>query len=351
MVRHGYSRDHREDRPQVLLVVATDAKGIPIPVEVLRGNRADSSTLPGLLVGLRRRLGMEKAVFVFDGGIRSFFNLEMLTEMELRYVTRANRGQLQELVEKLPRDRQPELWDRTEGMEVEKDGLRYVIAGGEWRAQRDRERREARISKAKLLLEEIKRNAHTDEDAVQLGSRVGRMLQRCKAHKYFRYGIDGKGRFWWKLDEKEIAKEQATDGWYLLETNLPAAEASAKEFLAHYKKLGEVEQAFCELKTYLEVRPVFHWRPDRVRNHVRICFLAYWMTARLAAEWSKLGVFEHVPALLRRLQSIRLGVLSVEGKPIVRLLSKIPRELNRLLEKRRLLPLFAQPPAWAASSQ
>ncbi|WP_018291810.1 transposase [Verrucomicrobium sp. 3C] len=145
-----------------------------------------------------------------------------------------------------------------------------------------------------------------------------------------------------------MPRSKATDGWYLLETNLPPTEASAKEVLAHYKSLGEVEQAFCELKSYLEVRPVFHWRPDRVRNHVRICFLAYWMTARLAAEWSKLGVVEHVPALLRRLQAIRLGVLSVEGKPIVRLLSKIPRELNRLLEKLRLLPLFAQPPAWAA---
>ena len=332
LARYGKARDHRDDRPQVLLAVATDAEGIPIHVEVLRGNRADSSTLPGLLVGLRRRLGIAKAAFVFDGGIRSFFNLEVLTGMELGYVTRANRAQLQELVEKLPRDRQPELWDRTEGMEVEKDGLRYVIAGGQWRAKRDRERREARIAKAKLLLEELKRKARKDEDAVRLGSRVGRMLERCKAHKYFRYGIDGRGRFWWKLHEEEIAKEQAIDGWYLLETNLPRAEASAKEVLAHYKRLAEVEAAFSELKSYLEVRPVFHWRPDRVRNHVRICFLSYWMTARLAAEWSKLGVFEHVSRLLRRLQSIRLGVLCVKGKPIVRLLSKIPRELNRILE-------------------
>ncbi|WP_142526156.1 IS1634 family transposase [Methylacidimicrobium cyclopophantes] len=347
LARYGYSRDHREERPQVILAVATDAEGIPIHVEVLRGNRADSTTLPGLLVTLRRRLGIAKAVFVFDGGIRSFFNLEVLTGMELGYVSWATRAQLQELVDKLPRDRQPEIWDRTEGMEVEKDGLRYVIAGGEWRAKRDRERREARIAKAKLLLEEFKRNARKGEDAVRLGSRVGRMLERCKAHKYFRYGIDGEGRFWWKLHEEEIAKEEATDGWYLLETNLLPTEASAKEVLAHYQNLGEVEQAFCELKSYLEVRPVFHWRPDRVRNHVRICFLAYWMTARLAAEWSKLGVFEHVPRLLRRLQTIRLGHLSVKGKPVARLLTKIPPELNRLLGKLHLLPIFSQPPGWA----
>ncbi|CAF0701888.1 hypothetical protein MPNT_430008 [Candidatus Methylacidithermus pantelleriae] len=82
LAQYGYSRDHRQDRPQVLLAVATDSRGIPIHVEVLRGNRADSSTLPGLLVGLRRRLGIEKAVFVFDGGMKSRWNLEMLTGME-----------------------------------------------------------------------------------------------------------------------------------------------------------------------------------------------------------------------------------------------------------------------------
>ncbi|VVM08118.1 hypothetical protein MAMC_01985 [Methylacidimicrobium cyclopophantes] len=132
------------------------------------------------------------------------------------------------------------------------------------------------------------------------------------------------------------------------ETNTFRTEASAKDVLAHDKNLGEVEAALCELNSSLELRPVFPWRPDRARNHVRICFLAYWMRARLAAEWSKLAVFEHPPKLLLRLQSIRLGVLSVEGKPILRLLTKIPPERNRILERVRLFPLFSQPLAWTA---
>ncbi|QSR89812.1 transposase [Methylacidiphilum caldifontis] len=90
---------------QVLLAVATDSRGIPIHVEVLRGNRADSTTLTGLLVTLRRRFGIQEATLVFDGGMKSRWNLEILTGLELRYVTRATQAKLQEIVGSLPEDR------------------------------------------------------------------------------------------------------------------------------------------------------------------------------------------------------------------------------------------------------
>ncbi|MBW6416059.1 hypothetical protein KZZ20_11145, partial [Methylacidiphilum fumariolicum] len=135
--------------------------------------------------------------------------------------------------------------------------------------------------------------------------------------------------------------------WYLLETNLPATKASGQAVLTHYKQLAVVEAAFSELKSYLEVRPVYHWRPDRVRNHVRICFLAFWMSARLGAEWGAKGFTEEVPKVLRRLQTIRLVKLSLKGQPLIGLFSQIPPELNALLQKLDLLSLFASPPKWA----
>ena len=86
--QYGHSRDHRSDRPQVLLVVATDAQGLPLHLEVLRGNRGDTTTLQGLLSTLRRRFGIREAVFVFDGGMSSKVNLEAMDELKLKYVTR-----------------------------------------------------------------------------------------------------------------------------------------------------------------------------------------------------------------------------------------------------------------------
>ncbi|QSR87916.1 IS1634 family transposase [Methylacidiphilum caldifontis] len=346
LAQYGYSRDHRQDRLQVLLAVATDSRGIPIHVEVLRGNRADSTTLTGLLVTLRGRFGIQEATFVFDGGMKSRWNLEILTGLELQYVTRATQAKLQEIIGSLPEDRQLWLTDRTRVLEIEYQGVRYVIAGGEWRAQRDRERRERRIEKGEELLRQIARSMRKGVDPVNLGSQVGRALQKIQAHKYFQYGVDTKGRFWWKLDRDRVKEEEAIDGWYLLETNLPSTKASDQQVLTHYKRLAEVESAFSELKSYLEIRPVYHWRPDQIRNHIRLCFLAFWISAQLGTEWLAKGFTEEVPKVLRRLQSIRLVQLSSKGKPVISFLSRIPTELNALLHKLNLLPLFSHPPKW-----
>src|SRR2546426_9079893 len=116
--RYGHSRDHRSDRPQVMLAVATNEQGVPLHLEVLRGNRGDTTTLQGLLRTLRRRFGINEAVFVFDGGMSSKLNLEAMEALKLKYVTRLGAGTLEELLADLPKDQAPELWDRTQVMEI-----------------------------------------------------------------------------------------------------------------------------------------------------------------------------------------------------------------------------------------
>src|SRR6184192_4943425 len=153
--QYGHSRDHRSDRPQVLLAVATDAQGLPLHLEVLRGNRGDTTTLQGLLSTLRRRFGIREAVFVFDGGMSSKVNLEAMDELKLKYVTRLGACKLEELLASLPAEQSPELWDRTQVMEIVREGKRYGIAGGSWRQQRDQQRRQARLSKAENELKRL----------------------------------------------------------------------------------------------------------------------------------------------------------------------------------------------------
>lgn len=98
------------------------------------------------------------------------------------------------------------------------------------------------------------------------------------------------------------------------------------------------------------MRPVFHRKPERVLNHVRICFLAYWISARLASQWRACGETGEVTRILRELQTIRLGQISLGtlGTPWLARLTKVPAHLNSLLAKLKLLPLFATPPKWAA---
>jgi transposase len=345
--RYGHSRDHRADRPQVMLAVATDAQGLPVHVEVLRGNRGDTTTLQGLLRTLRRRFGITEAVFVFDGGMSSKVNLEAMEALHLRYVTRLGAGALEELLAQLPPDQAPELWDRTQVMEIVRAGKRYVIAGGPWRQQRDQQRRQARLTKAEAELQRLARVKRKQVNSQKLASQVGRALQRLKAHKYFDYSVDPQGRLQWSRRAPLIEAEALRDGLYLLSTNASAQEIPSPGVVSHYKNLLEVEDAFCHLKSYLQVRPVFHRRPDRVRNHVRICFLAYWLTAKLESQWRQKDQTIEVHNLLRQLQSIRLGRLQVEGKTLKTLVTQVPNDLNATLNKLGLLPLFAHPPTWA----
>jgi len=345
--RYGHSRDHRADRPQVMLAVATEAQGLPLHVEVLRGNRGDTTTLQGLLRTLRRRFGITEAVFVFDGGMSSKVNLEAMEALRLRYVTRLGAGALEELLAQLPPDPAPELWDRTRVMEIERAGKRYVIAGGPWRQQRDQQRRQARLTKAEAELQRLATVKRKKVDPQKLASQVGRALQRLKAHKYFEYSVDPQGRLHWSRRTRLVEAEALRDGLYLLSTNASAQEIPSPGVVSHYKNLLEVEDAFCHLKSYLQVRPVFHRRPDRVRNHVRICFLAYWLTAKLESQWRQKDQTIEVHNLLRQLQSIRLGRLEVEGKTLKTLVTQVPKDLNATLNQLGLLPLFAHPPTWA----
>ena len=242
---------------------------------------------------------------------------------------------------------QMELGDSTRTMEVEHDGKRYVIAGGVWRRQRDQERRTARIAKGEAVLRKLAGARRKTTNAQKLASQAGRALERVKAHKYFTYSVDAAGKLLWARKTEVINEESSMDGWYLLHTNATPQQASAEETLRRYKGLLEVEDAFREVKSYLEVRPVFHYRPDRVRNHIRLCFLAYWISARLGKEWHMLDERGEVPLILRRLQTIRVGVLTLRGATIRTSLTKIPKALNDLLAKLGLLNLFASPPTWA----
>ena len=348
--RYGHSRDHRSDRPQVILAVAADARGIPIHLEVLRGNRGDTTTLQGLLTTLRRRFGITEAVFVFDGGMSSKINLEAVDSLKLKYVTRLGAATLDQLLEQLPADQSPELWDRTQLMEIVRADKRYVIAGGPWRRQRDQERRQARLAKAEAELKRLAAVKRKKVDAQKLASQVGRALQRLKAHKYFEYVVDPQGHLQWSRRTESIQAETVRDGLYLLATNTTAQEVPATGVLAHYKNLQEVEDAFCHLKSYLRVRPMFHHRPDRVRNHIRICFIAHWLSAKLEQHWRQKDQTIEVHNLLRQLQSIRLGRLEVGGKTFKTLVTQVPKDLNATLDKLGLGSLFAAQPTWATAN-
>ena len=277
----------------------------------------------------------------------STVNLEALNEAQLRFVTRLSNTTLESLLAELPEDQQLELEDRSQVVEVIHQGKRYVLAGGDRRRQHDEERRNVRRTQARLALEQMARVKRKRVDPKKLASQAGRMLERLKAHKYFIYRVNPQGVLEWEEKQATLRKETQRDGWYLLHTNCPVETCAKGQVLGHYKNLLDVAVAFCQLQSYLEVRPIYHWRPDRVRNHARLCFVGYWLSAGLGKEWRACGKKGEVPRILRRLQSIRLGQLQVGGKPARSLMTEVPKELNEILEKLGLIKLFTTMPDWA----
>jgi transposase len=286
-------------------------------------------------------------VFVFDGGMSSKLNLERMQAQDLHFITRISSSSLQSLVAQLPLDTQPQLWDRTELIELQVQERRYLIAGGSLRQYRDKERRQSRIKKALEALQKMASVPRKKVDAQKLASQAGRKLQSLKAHQYFRYWVDAQGQLRYEKNDSLIDSEQALDGLYLLLTSLEAAQCPGVKVLERYKNLQRVEEAFCQLKNYLELRPVFHWRADRVRNHLRLCFIAYWIVARLGFQWSQKGLKTEGVTLLRQLQQIRVGRLKIPKHQSSCLLTKVPPLLNALLHQLGLLQLFSHPPSWA----
>ncbi len=208
-----------------------------------------------------------------------------MTDAGLHYVTRLSNSTMVSLLSECQQTAadlaQMELGDQPSLMEVKHEGKRYILAGGAWRAERDRERREARIAKGEKVLQDLAAKKRKKVNPQKLASTVGRALERIKAHKYFSYEINPAGLLLWQRKQSVMDQEKDRDGWYVLHTNMTPATCSKEQTLGHYKGLLEVEDAFREFKTYLEVRPIRHRRADRVVNHIRLCFLAYWISARL----------------------------------------------------------------------
>jgi len=167
----------------------------------------------------------------------STLNLEAMREEHLHFVTRLSAATLREVIAQLPHDMQPQLWDRTQLIELTLEDKPYVIAGGEHRQQRDSARRRVRLEKAQIELQRLAAVRRKKPNPQKLASQAGRALQRLKAHKYFRYWVDEQGELQYQKNDELIQTEQSLDSLYLLHTTLEPAQYAKEQVLGNYKNL------------------------------------------------------------------------------------------------------------------
>jgi transposase len=287
----GYSRDHRPDRPQVVIGLLCTGDGIPIAHHVFAGNTADVSTLPGVLGDLSRRFGVGRICVVADRGLISEANVGVVEGCGFDHVLATRLHRDPTCAEALERSSRPDAeWvpvpsARSAACDVTLgDGRRAVVVGSFERWERDSLRTAELVVRTEAKLLALERRVRDGElvDPAKIGRAAQRILGSSPVARLFDIEI-ARGRFLYHYDEGAFAYEEALAGRYVLVTSLSRTEASAARIVESYRQLIEIERRFRLLKDFLHLRPVRHWTERRVRGHVAVCVYATVVESLIAA--------------------------------------------------------------------
>ncbi len=283
LAKRGYSRDGKRGKLQIEFGLLCDREGCPVAVEVFDGNTADPATVGAQIDKLRRRFGLSRVVLVGDRG--------MLTEARIRedvrpagldWISALRAPALRELVESGAV--QLSLFDETDLIEIRSPaypGERLMVCRNPLLAAERARKREDLLQSTEGELDPIvaatKRDKRRLKGQDKIGVRVGKVVGKYKMAKHFELEI-AENAFTYRRKPESIAAEAALDGLYIVRTSLPAGELDAEGTVRAYKRLSVVERAFRSLKTVdLKVRPIYHRAAGRVRAHVLLCMLAYYV--------------------------------------------------------------------------
>jgi len=284
LAAYGYPRDGKKGKLQVVFGLLCNREGCPIAVEVFEGNTGDPKTLKPQIEKVRERFGLQRVVFVGDRGMLTSARIcEDLQAVDgFDWISALRTCDIRKL-EAVP-GLQFSLFDERGFVELTHPafpGERLIVCRNPLLAEERARKREELLEATEQELDKIVRATLRAKRKLRgkdaIGLRVGRVLDKFKVAKHFQLEIT-ESSFTYRRDEDKIAAEAALDGIYVVRTNLPEATMSAEEVVRSYKGLSVVERAFRSCKTMeLLVRPIHHYLPERVRAHVFLCMLAYYL--------------------------------------------------------------------------
>jgi|PlaIllAssembly_1097288.scaffolds.fasta_scaffold53225_1 hypothetical protein len=324
LVLFGYNRDGKRRHEQMVIALVCNEEGCPVGVEVFPGNTQDASTVPEKIAQIQNNYGVKKILFVGDRGMITQANAQKVRGIDgLNTISALTHRQIVDLL--VRKVITPELFDEKRILEVidpEDPGRRYELCRNPFTAQRETTTRQNLLDVTRKALDKIAQ-AKRKNTREKIGARVGRILQKYKMGKFVNWEVQD-GRLSWHFDEEKIAAELLLDGCYVITTDAKPEQVDSLKTVESYKRLRLVEMAFRNLKTVqLEVRPVFHKTDDRIRAHVFLCVLAYYlqwhMNQRLQPLFASDGLgknrewtFENVIARLKALRREKVQLAGAE---------------------------------------
>ena len=288
----GHNRDGKKNKLQVNYGLLTNRQGCPISISVYEGNTADTKTLMPQVSKLKESFGLERVVLVGDRGMISHKAIGELKEIEgMAWITALKSSQIRGLVE--AGALQLDLFDERNLFELSDPKYpdeRLIACRNPQLAKRRAHKRQALLEATTLELDKIRERVERGalQGAAKIGVKLGRVLDKYKVGKHFELTITDTA-VKYQILQPQVAAEAALDGIYVIRTALPNKQMAAPEVVRSYKALTQVERAFRSLKTVdLKIRPIHHRREHRVRAHIFLCMLAYYVEWHLIEAWRPL---------------------------------------------------------------
>ncbi len=351
----GHSRDGRKGTLQITYGLICSPEGRPVAVEVFPGNTQDQQTLGPAVASVTARFGIERVIFVGDRGMITQSHAETLTQQGVGFISALRASQVKALA--ASGELQLSLFDECNLAEIqakEFPGERLIVCRNPAvAAERARKREdllratEAELGKVKAMVQNPRGRLHR-ADAGTIGERVGRVSNRYKMAKHFRLQISD-GAFSFARKEEQIAEEAALDGLYVLRTTCAKEELGARAVVRAYKQLKVAVRAFRQMKSSeIEIRPIYHHLEERVRAHVFLCMLAYYVAFELRERLGPLLFTDDTPlappdpvapAERSHAGKAKAGTKRTEDGLVVHSLSDLLAELGTLCRNQvRILP-------------
>jgi len=294
----GYSRDHRPDRAQIVFGLVTDGRGCPVAVEAFPGNTADPATIETQVDKLRVRFGLTDIILVGDRGMLTSARIERLREIGgIDWVSCLRGPAVRGLVE--GGHLQLSLSDERDLAEIRSPDYpdeRLIVCRDPLLAAERARKREELLVVTEAALATVARLVERGRlrSAAAIGLRAGRVIDARKMAKHFDLSI-ADGIFGYRRRTGAIAAEAALDGLYVVRTSVSPERLDTGAAVETYKRLSVVERDFRAWKGELDIRPIFHYREDRVRSHLFLCFLAAYLRWHLEAAWAPLLFRDEAP--------------------------------------------------------
>lgn len=294
LAKHGYSRDKRGDRAQINYGLLCSEEGIPVAIEVVEGNVGDPKTIPAQVAKLKERFGLARVVVIGDRG--------MVTQARIRgdisqagydWISALRHGSIQPLIQ--AKIITPSLFDERGIAEIthpDYPGERLIACYNPFVAAESVRTRDELLALTEVALQKVAaactRERNPLHGAGEIGTRAGVALAKFKMGKYFKLQI-AEDSLSFERNAESLAKSAAMDGIYVIRTSVPKEVMTDEKAVLAYKGLAKVERAFRTMKGVdLQVRPIYHRLETRVKAHMFLCMLAYYVEWHLRSAWAEL---------------------------------------------------------------